>query len=164
MYKKLKKLYRRLNPFIKVIKVVEGSSKLERHGNCFDIVNKYGININTHGGEFRQCVQSLQFKATLPKHYRGILHQRSSTQKYGIIPSGGYGEIEWDYTGHWMACFTALQNLVQIPPGTRTHQFHIEPVWDAPWYVKLTDIFSVFVFEEVKELTTSRGGLGSTGV
>ena len=162
MYKKFKKLYRRLNPFIKVIKVVFGGDcSLERHGNCIDIVNGYSIGADICN-EVRFICTGLH--ATLPKHYRGVLHQRSSTaKKWNCIPAGGYGEIEWNYSGEWLGS-VMFTKATFIPSGTRTHQFHIEPVWDAPWYVKLTDIFSIFVFEEVKELTTSRGGLGSTGV
>jgi len=47
--------------------------------------------------------------------------------------------------------------------GDRLFQFHIEPLWDAPWYVKVCHLFAKFSFVEVEELTTTRGGLGSTG-
>ena len=59
---------------------------------------------------------------------------------------------------------THTNHATIIPKGVRVFQFHIEPVWDAPWYTKLTDLFSKYEFVKVTELKTKRGGLGSTGL
>ena len=106
----------------------------------------------------------LGIQTQLPKYYRAVLNFRSSTaHKHLFINASGYGEIEWDYSGRWRGIVYAAGTKLPVPKGYRLFQFHIEPIFDAPWWTKLSHIFCGFKFVEVKELKTTRGGLGSTG-
>lgn len=161
MVRKIIKFFRRINPFVRTIKVVFLGASFERHGNCIDIKS---------GSEFTPprypCIIKvpLGFKAQLPKHYRGVLHLRSSSPlKYQISVPGSWGEIEWDYAEEWQGIIYTTKRTPCIERNTRLFQFHIEPLWDAPWYIKVLDLFSVYRFEEVEKLSTSRGGIGHTG-
>ena len=77
---------------------------------------------------------------------------------------GGWGEMEWNYAGEWHGQVKVSKRTPFIPKGSRLFQFYIEPLWDAPWYVKLSHIFSKFKLVEVLELKTDREGLGSSGI
>ena len=160
----LKRFFRKINPFVREIKYVSLGSTFERHGNCIDI--KFGSNIYIETKKPQVIYVPLGFKAQLPKHYRGVLTFRSSTPaRYNIDMPASHGEIEWDYSDEWKGIIKAFPSSSPvIPKDSRLFQFYIEPVWDAPWYVKLLDIFSVFRFEKVEELSTSRSGLGHTGI
>lgn len=162
MFKQIIKWYRKWNPFIKTIKVVFDGATFERHGNCIDIgIPKRFLPKSTVPRVYKI---PLGFKATLPKHYRGVLYLRSSTPiRYNYSMPAGHGEIEWDYSEEWQGIIQASEVCMPAKKGTRLFQFFIEPVWDAPWYIKVVDLFSVFRIEEVTELNTSRSGLGSSG-
>ena len=163
MFKAIRGGFQKYNPFIKTIKVVYGEFPFTRKGNCFDIHLSETFTPTTKPGINRSLIP-LGFKATLPKHYRGVLLFRSSTAlNYGYIAGNGIGEIEWDYSEEWKGVVHTHEGSLQAPVGTRLFQFYIEPVLDAPWYIKLIHIFAKFRIQEVKKLTTSRSGLGHTG-
>ena len=155
-----KRFWNRVNPFHKTIKIIYNGATIHRHGNCYDIA--LPCRFTPVWDEVQSIPLGLQ--TTLPKHYRAVLLFRSSTAlRYGYISANGVGEIEWDYTGMWHGIITTADHYEEAPAGTRLYQFYIEPLWDAPWYVKVCHLFATFSFVTVKELKTTRGGLGSTG-
>ena len=163
----LKRLWQRINPFHKTIKIIYNGAEITRHGNCYDIALPCDFK-----PEYRHYTSTIGFdeidlgiQTTLPKYYRAVLNFRSSTPKrYRYINASGFGEIEWDYSGRWVGTIASASSSIGMAfKGDRLFQFHIEPLWDAPWYVKVCHLFAKFSFVEVEELTTTRGGLGSTG-
>lgn len=100
---------------------------------------------------------------TIPKWYRAEIKLRSSTfKKWGIILTNSVGEIEADYAHEIMAHFLSFKDVI-IPDGERLVQMQISLRHDAPWYMKIADLFtSGFKYKEVDVLTTNRGGFGST--
>ena len=151
--------------FIKEIKIVyirSNSWKITRHGNCFDIPlqEDFFPPVRT-----KIVYPPLGIRIQLPKYYRGVLFFRSSTPKrYAVSNPGGWGEMEWNYAGEWHGQIKVSKRTPIISKGSRLFQFYIEPIWDAPWYVKLSHIFSKFELVEVQELDTNRKGLGSSGI
>jgi len=136
----------------------------ERHGNCYDLRSAKTVS-------FPNCVSpktipvELGVSMHLPQHYRAVLNARSSTCiKYQIWFGNGSGEIEADYSGVWHALFMATRNSSTITAYERIAQFHIEPVWDAPWYIHLMHPFRKFEFVQTGlDIPVIRGGLGSSG-
>ena len=163
MFKRLIRAIQRLNPFIKYIKVVHNGSSFERHGNCIDIKLPNDFNINV--SKPTVIYVPLGFRTRLPKYYRGVLFLRSSSPlKYNIDMPGGHGEIEWNYSDEWKGIIKAYSNSEPIlKKGNRVFQFYIEPIWDAPWYVKLSHIFATYKIRHVSYLSILRSGLGHTG-
>ncbi len=100
---------------------------------------------------------------TVPKWYRTEIKPRSSTfKKWGLILTNSVGEIEWDYKNEILAHFLPFKD-VTIPDGERLLQMQISLRPDAPWYMKIMDLFiSGFKYKKVDVLTTSREGFGST--
>lgn len=167
MLKGLTNFYYKINPFIKEIKIIYNGAKLSRNGNCYDIAlpkqfrpkTVFPRNIQFHIEKIPLGVQM-----QLPKYYRGVLEFRSSTAlNYHYISANGFGEIEWDYSGQWHGLVATLPSSITAEKGARLFQFYIEPVWDAPWYIKVCHTFAKFKFREVNQLSTTRGGLGHTG-
>lgn len=113
---------------------------------------------------FRYENISLGVSMTLPKHYKAEIKPRSSTYKnFGLLMTCSIGEIEWDYSQEWGFPALAFKEVV-IEDGERICQFQIKLREDAPWYMKIADLFRTgFIYKEVDILTTNRGGFGSTG-
>jgi dUTPase len=105
----------------------------------------------------------LGISMTLPKWYRIEIKPRSSTfSKWGLILTNGVGEIESDYAFEIQAHFLPFKDTT-IPDGERVLQMQISLRPDAPWYMKIAELFrSGFRYEEVDVLTTTRGGFGSS--
>ncbi|MCP4255031.1 MAG: hypothetical protein GY775_16815 [Candidatus Scalindua sp.] len=113
---------------------------------------------------FRFVYLPLGVSMTLPKWYGAEIKPRSSTFKnFGIIQTNSVGEVEAVFSEEWR--FPSLQfKRGLIENGERFCQFQIKLLSEAPWYMKIADLFvSGFKYEEVDVLTTTRGGLGSTG-
>lgn len=108
-------------------------------------------------------IVGLGISMTLPKWYRCEIKPRSSTfKKWGLILTNSVGEIEYDYFKEYKANFLAFKD-VTIPDGERILQMQISLRPDAPFYMKLIDLFvSGFRYEEVDVLTTNRDGYGSS--
>lgn len=100
---------------------------------------------------------------TLPKWYGAIIPPRSSTfGKYNCMLTNGFGVIEWDYKDEWKANLIPFEDTF-IADGTSILQFEVKLLPDAPWYMKIMDLFiSGFKYKKVDVLTTNRGGFGST--
>ena len=161
MFKKIINYLQKL--ITKNINVVFIGGKFERHGNCIDIVQPSKFTPKPEEGSIVYI--PLGFKATLPKWYRGVVFLRSSSSKrYGVSCPNGHGEIEWNYSSEWKGIIKIDEHTQSIPKGARVFQFYIEPVWDAPWYVKISHLFAKFNIVEVAELSTNRKGLGSSGI
>jgi len=116
---------------------------------------------------FQEIKLSLGISTTLPKWYRMEIKPRSSTfKKYGLILTNSVGEIEYDYSGLIQAyCIKLGSNneLKFISEGDRLFQMQISLRPDAPWYMKIAELFrSGFIFKDVDVITTTRGGFGST--
>ena len=167
MLKRFTNFYYRINPFIKEIKIIYNGAKLSRNGNCYDIALPKDFKPKVKfSGELQVAIEKIPLgvQMQLPKHYRGVLEFRSSTSiNYHYISANGFGEIEWDYSGQWHGLVVTLPSSSIAKKGARLFQFYIEPVWDAPWYIKVCHIFAKFKFREVNQLSTTRGGLGHTG-
>ncbi len=139
-----------------------------KHGNWTDLCINGSIwfkapeVINTKVKFYDKKV-GLGVSMTLPKHYRAELKPRSSTfKKFGLILSNSIGEIEWDYSLEWQAHFIPYKS-VRPKTGESIAQFQISLNPDAPWYMKLADLFcSGYKYEVVDVLTTNRGGWGSS--
>ena len=167
MLKGLTNFYYRINPFIKEIKIIYNGAKLSRNGNCYDIAlpNDFKPKV-LFPDDPKMAIAKIPLgvQMQLPKHYRGVLLFRSSTAlNYHYISANGFGEIEWDYSGQWNGLVATIPSSITAKKGARLFQFYIEPVWDAPWYIKACHIFAKFKFMEVNQLSTTRGGLGHTG-
>ena len=100
---------------------------------------------------------------TVPKWYRTEIKPRSSTfKKWGLLLTNSVGEIEWDYKNEIMAHFIPFKDVI-VPDGERILQMQISLRPDAPFYMKIMDLFvSGFKYKVVDVLTTTRGGFGST--
>lgn len=154
--------------------VVENDSLLpEQYGNWIDLksnkrIQQRSINTPQEREPFifsiSQVLIPLGIKMTLPKWYRAELKPRSSSfRKFGFIQTNGVGEIEWDYADEWMLPVIFLKEG-EIKSGERICQFQISLRPDAPWYIKLRDLFvNGFKFVKVDKLETNRKGFGSTG-
>lgn len=161
MFKKITEYFKKF--ITKNIYVVFLKGKFERHGNCIDIAQP--SKFTPIPGEGSIVYLPLGFKATLPKWYRGVVFLRSSAAKrYGVSCPNGHGEIEWDYSNEWKGIIKIDEHTQSIPKGARVFQFYIEPVWDAPWYIKVAHLFAKFNVVEVESLNTDREGLGSSGI
>ena len=101
---------------------------------------------------------------TLPKWYKAEIKPRSSSyKKFGFIQVNSPAEIEHDYSDTWMLPVVFLESKI-INKGDRICQFQIKLREDAPWYMKIYDLFrGKFSFKEVQDIYTTRKGLGSTG-
>ena len=167
--------------FKKTVKLKLHSPKCKpiQFGNWVDLavngtyhVKSPEIGIDLNDGNRTPILHSkildLGVSMTLPKWYRAEIKPRSSTfKKYGIILSNSVGEIEASYSGIWMAHVIKLTSNCEfkdIEHGSRLFQFQISLRPDAPFYIKILNLFiSGFKFKQVDVLTTTRKGFGSTG-
>lgn len=135
-----------------------------QHGNWIDLATEQHEYLSLEEGfPFVHVLVPLGVKMTLPKWYRAEIKPRSSLFKsYRCLLTNSVGEIEHDYADTWLASLVAFTNEM-IPVNTRIVQFQISLRSDAPWYLKIMDLFiSGYKFVRVSELKTSRGGFGST--
>ena len=138
--------------------------KLSKHGNWTDLaVSKtYGM------GHLDYKLLDLGISMQLPKWYKAELKPRSSTfKKFGIIMTNSVGEIDTEYCGQgdrWKIPALCLRKKTTIEKNSRIAQFTVKLREDAPWYMKIKDLFTNFKLKEVDVLTDkNRGGFGSTG-
>ncbi len=148
------------------VKYVNFSPKYElvKHGNWVDLAAAEDYVMSLH--DFQLI--SLGVAMELPKWYKAELKPRSSTfKRFGIIQTNSIGEIDTEYCGQgdvWKFPALCLVNNTVVLRGARIAQFTIKLREDAPWYMKIKDLFTRFKLEEVAYLTgKSRGGFGSTG-
>lgn len=145
------------------------------YGNWIDLANKKDLHmlgpiVSTESiskylkVKYTPILMDLGIAMTLPKHYRAEIKPRSSTfKRWGILLTNSVGEIEANYSENWLANVLPTRD-VTIPKGTRLFQFQISLKPNAPWYMKIADLFtSKITFEVVDNLTTNRSGFGSTG-
>ncbi|MCK9429318.1 MAG: hypothetical protein M0R17_04890 [Candidatus Omnitrophica bacterium] len=113
--------------------------------------------------EFNPVLVGLGISMTLPKHYGAIIVPRSSTfGKFKCLLSNSVGVIEWNYKNEWKANLIPFEDTF-IADGTSILQFEVKLLPDAPWYMKIMDLFiSGFKYKKVDVLTTTREGWGST--
>jgi dUTP pyrophosphatase len=144
--------------------------KLQQHGAWIDLAvsQEYSLNM----GEFK--ILDLGISMELPKFYEAHVLPRSSTYKNlrlllanseGIID--GPNKYNSGYCGtndRWG--FPAKSDVyIIIPKSTRIAQFRLCAQMNAPWYVKMLDLFTTFEFIEVDVLSgENRGGFGKSGV
>jgi len=141
---------------------------LASNGEYSFVIPNIGVRVE-EGFEFRtfhinNVYIPLGVSMTLPKWYKAEIKPRSSTfANYGIIQTNSIGEIEWNFSKEYMFPALAFKKTT-LKSGERFCQFQIKLCENAPWYMKIADLFrSGFKFKEVDILTTTRGGLGSTG-
>lgn len=166
--------------FKKVIKIKlsEGADLPQKHGNLWDLAakKKYELSIPRiesrsvviHEVSYHVTLVDTGVSMTLPKHYGAKIYPRSSLFKnHGCIMANHVGIIEWNYSGQWYLNLIKLTDACEykvIPFGFRLAQFEVYLLPDAPWYMKILDLFnSGFRFKKVDVLSTYRGGFGSTG-
>jgi len=144
--------------------------ELEQHGNWIDLsINgeckieglKVPIISNIVIPDSKQIY--LGISTVLPKWYRAEVKPRSSTyRKFGIILANSVGEIEHDFADQWFSYIIPFKD-VTIPDGERIMQMQISLRPDAPWYMKIADLFiSGFKFKNVDLIQPNRKGDGST--
>lgn len=137
--------------------------QFQKHGNWTDLAISKDYNLKPD--EF--TIMDLGIAMALPKHYEAIVIPRSSTYKHWrLLQVNSIGLIDDNYCGtgdRWgFPCESKV--FVQIPKGTRICQFRIQLSFNAPWYIKLADLFTAFVFNEVDVLPyNDRSGFGSSG-
>lgn len=134
-----------------------------KHGNMWDLAAR-GKHVLIEG---KATLVRLGVSMTLPKWYGARIYPRSSTYKnFGCILTNSVGVIEADYSLEWLVHYYVLTKKAEfafIPSGFRIAQFEIYLLPDAPWYMKLMELFrSEFWFKEVDVITTTRKGFGST--
>ena len=137
--------------------------KLKQHGNWIDLA----VSKDYHLAKDEFKILDLGIAMELPFGYEANIVPRSSTFKnYRILQTNSFGIIDTEYCGmsdKWGFPAYSVLN-VTIPQNTRICQFRINLTMNAPWYIKLLDLFTTFEFVEVDVLTKkSRGGFGSTG-
>ena len=145
--------------------------KLSKHGNWTDLA----VSKTYEMAYLEHQLLDLGISMKLPKWYKAELKPRSSTfQKFSIIMTNSVGEIDTEYCGHndrWKFSALSLNRSYTgyyvntfIKKNSRIAQFTIKLREDAPWYIKIKDLFTNYKFKEVDVLTdTNRGGFGSTG-
>lgn len=124
--------------------------------------NVLGIPVKEAVKFYPQLV-GLGISMTLPKHYGAIIVPRSSTfGKFKCLLSNSLGVIEASYCKEWLANLIPFEDTF-IADGTSILQFEVKLLPDAPFYMKIIDLFiSGFKYKKVDVLTTTRGGFGST--
>ena len=149
------------------IKYHDPRAKIMQHGNWIDLCSAESDNPVIAPGEF--ALISLGVSMQLPKYYEAHIVPRSSTfKKWRIIQTNHMGIIDNEYSGDediWkMPVFNPTQMFSHIPYGARICQFRLMLSQDAPWWIKILDLFTTFKFKEVAHLgNKNRGGFGSTG-
>ena len=151
------------------IYLINPEYKLEQHGNWIDLKTRIVTHLTVD-----ECFKliPLNMHTELPKWYKAEAKPRSSTYKnFNILLANSLGEIEANYGGEWV--FPALfipskRGIVgtDIPEGVRICQACFKLREDAPWYMKILDLFTKLEIEYVnrfEDLKSTRGGLGSTG-
>ena len=131
-------------------------------GNWIDL--KSAITITMKGNAQFEYIP-LGIKTLLPKWYKAEAKPRSSTYKnYGVIMTNSLGEIEHDYGGEWVFPVLSFKEKT-IKQGDAICQFQVKLREDAPWYMKIMDLFTKIklVYVKESEITGKRRGLGSTG-
>ena len=137
---------------------------LEKHGNWIDLCTSR--NYSMKFGNF--TIIDLGVSMKLPKWYKAEIKPRSSTfSKFGIIQTNSVGEIDTEYCGmndRWGFPALCLLEHTFIEKNSRICQFIVKLREDAPWYMKVLDLFTKIEFEEVDVLLDMpRGGFGSSG-
>jgi dUTP pyrophosphatase len=138
--------------------------KLQKHGNWIDLSVSQDYILKSE--EYK--ILDLGISMELPMYYEANIIPRSSLYKnFRIQQANSFGLIDSDYCGmddRWG--FPAISKLfISIPKSTRICQFSVRLSMNAPWYIKLLDLFTTFEFVEVDVLTKkSRGGFGSSGL
>jgi dUTPase len=104
----------------------------------------------------------LGISMTLPKWYKCELKlNNTSFINWGIIMTNAPGEIEYDYKYEYQLDVIAFKDIT-IPNGKNIAQIQFSLRPDAPWYMKIADLFiSGFKYKEVDVLTTTRKSWGS---
>ena len=138
--------------------------KIQQHGEWMDLA----VSKDFHAKDGKFQLLDLGVSMKLPKWYGAMVIPRSSTCKnWGLIQANSVGLIDNSYCGEsdvWQ--FPAIPRFdITIPKNTRLCQFTIVLNRNAPWYIKILDLFTTFKFKEVDVLTdVSRNGFGSTGL
>jgi len=140
---------------------------LRKHGNWVDLAVSRSYKLNA--GEYE--LLDLGIAMQLPKWYKAEIKPRSSTfAKFGIIQVNSVGEIDTNYSGQddiWKMPVLNINSdgeTSHIPKAFRVCQFTVKLREDAPWYMKIKDLFTSYKFVKVKQLKNkNRGGFGSTG-
>ena len=137
---------------------------LEKYGNWIDLSVSKNYSMEYLDFEILDLGVSMQ----LPDWYKAEIKPRSSTfKKFGIIQTNSIGEIDTEYGGmkdRWGFPALCLSKSTFIEKNSRICQFTVKLREDAPWYMKILDLFTTIKFKEVDILTkTSRGGFGSSG-
>ena len=144
--------------------VLDHKCKPSQQGNWIDL--KCAIKVELKGG-FEYYQLPLGIKTELPKWYKAEVKPRSSTFKhYSILQTNSPGEIEANYCEEWLfPCISVLSGNY-ISSGERICQMQIKLREDAPWYMKILDLFTKIELKYVdeEEIKGNRKGFGSTGI
>lgn len=137
---------------------------LEQHGNWIDLAVSKTYNLNV---SVNLELLDLGIAMQLPKYYEALMIPRSSTfKKYNIIQANSVGLIDTNFNGSgdiWKFPAIAFKPTT-IKKNSRICQFRIQLSMDAPWHIKLLNLFTKFKFVEVDMLENpNRGGFGQTG-
>ena len=138
--------------------------KFQQHGEFIDLATSKEYHLNKDDFGLLDLGVSIEF----PKWYGAMVIPRSSTCKtWGLLQANSVGLIDNDYCGIkdvWMMPVIA-RYYVSIPKNTRLCQFTPILNKQAPWYIKLLDIFTTFKYVEVDALhRKTRGGFGASGI
>lgn len=138
--------------------------ELQKHGNWIDLASSDDYVMN----HMDYALIDLGISMELPKWYKAEIKPRSSTfKKFGIILTNSVGEIDTEYCGQgdrWKFGALCLAHSTVISKGDRIAQFTISLREDAPWYMKIKDLFTNPKLKQVDILSgANRGGFGSTG-
>ncbi len=138
---------------------------IQKYGNWIDLCTSKTYEMVHLDYELLDLGISMQ----LPKWYKAEIKPRSSTyNKFGIIMTNSVGEIDTEYCGQgdrWKFAALCLCKSTIIKKNSRIAQFTIKIREDAPWYMKIKDLFTNYKFKEVDVLPgKDRGGFGSTGI
>ncbi len=151
------------------IKLNKTTSLPVKYGNMYDLTSSAPYKLEDFTDfPVNNLLIDTGVAMTLPKWYGAKIYPRSSLFKNtGLIMANHVGIIEWNYSGQWYLNLIELSNKRQysiIPVGFRLAQFEIYLLPEAPWYMKLMDLFiSGFKFKKVDILSVYREGFGSTG-
>ncbi len=152
--------------FKKKIKILyhDNKCKIKSFGDWFDFTSAEDVVLRRN----EYYIVSLGVSMKLPKYYELNIVPRSSTFKhYGVIQTNHFGIIDNEYSGNddiIMFPVYCLRKEGKINKYDRICQGRINLSQNAPWYVKIINLFIKFKFVEVDSLDDSnRGGFGSSG-
>lgn len=152
--------------FKKKVKILyhDKNCEIKSFGDWFDLSSAEDVLLKRN----EYYVLSLGLSIKLPKYYELNIVPRSSTFKhFGVIQTNHFGVIDNEYCGKDDVIrfpVYCLRKESKINKYERICQGRINISQNAPWYVKIVNLFIKFKFIIVDDLdNNNRGGFGSSG-